>query len=283
MADFPYFPFYPADWISSPRIMCSTLVQQGAYIRLLCICWLSGDCSLPDNDELLCKLGTCSEQDIAFVRQVFTKHPTKEGALTNERLHKEWEKVTRISDARSKAGVKSGKSRRNKCSTNVQQVLNKRRTIASISESESESYSQSEVITQNQSHKEKEILSTSASPRGTGKSVETWNAYAAEYHRRYHVLPVRNQQTNSQLARVVDRLGSQEAPLVAQFYVRLNDPLYVKARHPTNLFLRDCEGIRTQWASGVKATQGEARNAAVVDEVVEQVKRVEALIARRNV
>src|SRR5574343_629551 len=49
MSKLPYFQFYPADWISSPRIMCSTLVQQRAYIRLLFVCWLSGDGSIPDD------------------------------------------------------------------------------------------------------------------------------------------------------------------------------------------------------------------------------------------
>ena len=37
-------------------------------------------------------------------------------------------------------------------------------------------------------------------------------------------------------------------------------PLYVRARHPTNLLLRDATGLRTQWATGIKATKFEMKS-----------------------
>ncbi len=137
MAAFPYFPFYPADWISSPRNMCLTLAQQGAYMRLLCFCWSSGDCSLPGDPERLRALSTLDEHLFTDVQQMFVPHPTKKGFVTNSRLYQEWQKVQNVSEKRSQAGKKSGESRR----THVQHMLNKPRTkheqTANISESDS--------------------------------------------------------------------------------------------------------------------------------------------------
>ncbi|MDH4328549.1 MAG: YdaU family protein [Nitrospira sp.] len=144
MATYPFFPFYPADWISSPRIMCSTLAEQGAYIRLLSVCWLSGTCSIPDDDKKIATLSGLPEQELTFVRSMFTKHPTIEHALTNERLLLEWVKAQRISDSRSQAGKKSGKSRRTSVHHLIEQNKNKNRTLVGISQSQSQS--QSELI-----------------------------------------------------------------------------------------------------------------------------------------
>lgn len=90
-------------------------------------------------------------------------------------------------------------------------------------------------------------------------SRETWDAYAQAYLTRYGVEPVRNRKVNSQLANLVQRLGSQEAPAVAQHYVRHNRSLYVSAKHPVDLLLRDAEGLRTEWATGRTVTDTQAR------------------------
>lgn len=110
-----------------------------------------------------------------------------------------------------------------------------------------------------------------------GKSAETWLAYALAYEGRYHAQPVRNAKVNGMLARLVERLGITEAPQVAAFYVTHNRALYVQARHPTTLLLRDAEGLRTEWATGVKSTQLEAKSAEQKDAVIEQMKRMRAM------
>jgi len=86
---------------------------------------------------------------------------------------------------------------------------------------------------------------------------------------------------NGQLANLVSRLG-QEAPAVASFYLTHNRPIYVSARHAVDLLLRDCEGLRTQWATGIKATHLEARSAEQGDAVLEQIKRVTARIGGKD-
>ena len=38
----PAFQFYPSDYTSSQRVRLLTLEEEGAYINLLCSCWLHG-------------------------------------------------------------------------------------------------------------------------------------------------------------------------------------------------------------------------------------------------
>ena len=75
----------------------------------------------------------------------------------------------------------------------------------------------------------------------------TWNAYAAAYEERYGTAPKRNAKVNGQLAQLVARLGAEEAPRVAAFYVSVNRNLYVSAGHVTDLLLRDAERLHTDW------------------------------------
>lgn len=82
-----------------------------------------------------------------------------------------------------------------------------------------------------------------ALPRGR----TAWNSYSEAYEKRHGVPPVRNKKTNAIMCQLVDRLGAEEAPLVTAFYLSVDTPLYLNARHPPNLLLRDCESLRTQW------------------------------------
>lgn len=111
-----------------------------------------------------------------------------------------------------------------------------------------------------------------------GRTVGTWNAYSAAYRFRYGVDPHRDKKVNGVLSKLVDRLGPETAPHVAAFYVGHNRPFYVSERHPVELLLKDCTGLKTQWQTGVKATTGEAKNAERRDDVMEQVKRVTAMM-----
>ena len=98
-------------------------------------------------------------------------------------------------------------------------------------------------------------------------SSETWEAYAAAYRRRYGADPVRNATVNGQLANFVKRIGQDESPLVAAFYVGHAGRMYVQAMHPLNLLVRDAEKLRTEWATGRIQTETKARN---TDRLAEQ-------------
>lgn len=86
-----------------------------------------------------------------------------------------------------------------------------------------------------------------------GKSSAVWEGYRAAYKEKYGVDPVRNKTVNGQLCRLVDKLGAEEAPLVAAFYLTCTKAVYVSNKHPCMLLLRDAEGLRTEWAMGPTA------------------------------
>jgi hypothetical protein len=115
------------------------------------------------------------------------------------------------------------------------------------------------------------------SKKYAGKSSAVWETYRASFLGRWKVEPIRDKQTNSMLCKLVEKLGDDIASHVAAFYLTHNKPFYVENRHPVNVLLRDCHGLHTQWATGTKATTGELKNAEFKDNVVEQVKRIEAL------
>ena len=107
-----------------------------------------------------------------------------------------------------------------------------------------------------------------------GKSVGSWNAYASAYKDRYGVEPVRNGKVNSQLAKLVDQLGSEDAPKVAAFYLSHNGGLYVSSGHCVDLLLRDCTKLRTEMITGRRITRLEVKNAEHHDALREQADRV---------
>jgi hypothetical protein len=102
---------------------------------------------------------------------------------------------------------------------------------------------------------EKHRKTVEASNEGTGR---TWTYYSVAYEKRYGVAPVRNAKVNSVLKQLVARLGADEAPAVAAFYVTHQGALYVRGKHPVELLLRDAEGLRTEWATGRTVTHTQA-------------------------
>ena len=89
-------------------------------------------------------------------------------------------------------------------------------------------------------------------------SAETWDAYAEAYGARYGAAPVRNATVNGQLANLVARLGAEESPGVAAYFVSHQNMLYVRAMHPVSLLLRDAEKLRTEWATKRQTTNAQA-------------------------
>ncbi|MFA5386775.1 MAG: helix-turn-helix domain-containing protein [Candidatus Paceibacterota bacterium] len=80
---------------------------------------------------------------------------------------------------------------------------------------------------------------------------KTWGEYSAAFERRYGTRPVRNASVNAKVRQFVQRIGYDESPAVAGFYVdRVTDPFVLRKVHDVGLLLSGAEGYRTQWASG---------------------------------
>lgn len=92
-------------------------------------------------------------------------------------------------------------------------------------------------------------------------TADLWEAYSEAYQARYDVPPVRNATVNGQLARVLGRLGGEEAPQVARWYLRSQNARYVASGHAVGLLLQDAEKLRTEWASGRQVTSYAAHQA----------------------
>lgn len=113
----PAFQFYPEQWLSSRRIAIMTAEQEGIYIRLLCYCWDSGDCSIPDDDDQLLAMARIfkggSTNVLPAVKACFMPHPKKPGFLTHERLVKEIEKQTLWREKSARGGKQAQENKRN--------------------------------------------------------------------------------------------------------------------------------------------------------------------------
>lgn len=90
----------------------------------------------------------------------------------------------------------------------------------------------------------------------------TWSAYAVEYRTRYGIDPVRNVKVNSNVKNFVKRIGYDEAPGVAAFYVRnVSEAFVVRGCHALGALLQNAEAYRTQWATGQAMTNTRAQQA----------------------
>lgn len=92
-------------------------------------------------------------------------------------------------------------------------------------------------------------------------SHETWQAYSDAYEHRYKAKPVRNATVNGQITSFIKRIGFDEAPMVAEFYVYHNNSFYVQKMHTVGLLLADAEKLRTEWATKNTMTNTQARQA----------------------
>ena len=99
----PYFPFYPADFLSDLAAQDLTLAQCGAYVILLCHDWLEAGLPLSGSPKV----------DKLFKKYPSLKHffKTKKGKLRNPRLEKERQKRKKFCKSMKTAGVKGAKKR----------------------------------------------------------------------------------------------------------------------------------------------------------------------------
>jgi uncharacterized protein YdaU (DUF1376 family) len=100
---------YPADFEADTSHL--TLEEDGAYNRLLRLCWMTPGCSLPDDPAWIARRMRLSAADfqrvVAPLLDEFFKRA--KGRVLSPRLVREWEKVDETSRRRSEAGKKGGR------------------------------------------------------------------------------------------------------------------------------------------------------------------------------
>lgn len=122
----PCFQFYPSAWLSSRRVLLMTPEEKGAYMQLLCHCWVAG--SIPKDPQACAVLiGKGGSTTLATVVQVmFQPHPNDPSELVHDRLEQERAKQARWREKSAEGGKKSSEMRNTpqKTSTVVQPPLN---------------------------------------------------------------------------------------------------------------------------------------------------------------
>lgn len=103
----PSFQFYPDTWLASQRVTLLTLEEEGAYIRLLGFCWLSG--TIPACPEQCAKLvgKGCSTTVAEKVLKMFTPVANSD-RMIHDRLELERQKQAEWREKSAIGGRKSG-------------------------------------------------------------------------------------------------------------------------------------------------------------------------------
>lgn len=105
----PYFPLFPDDFeADTPHL---TMIEDGAYNRLMRLCWRTPGCSVPDDDAwLFRKLRARSEEEKEAVMAVVDEFFQRvDGRVFSPRLLAEFKKADKTSRKRSDAGRKGGR------------------------------------------------------------------------------------------------------------------------------------------------------------------------------
>jgi len=107
----PYFPMYPSDFEAKTSHL--TIAEDGAYNRLLRICWMTPGCTMPaDEAWIMRRARALTEGDIAAVLAVLSEFFTvSNGRYSNARLMKEWLAANDAHSKRKSAGAKGGKAK----------------------------------------------------------------------------------------------------------------------------------------------------------------------------
>ncbi|WP_102858284.1 YdaU family protein [Phaeobacter inhibens] len=107
----PYFPMFPSDFEAKTSHL--TLAEDGAYNRLLRICWMTPGCTIPaDESWIVRRVRAFTEADREAVRAVLSEFFTVEnGRYSNAKLSRIWLEANEAHEKRKNAGSKGGKAK----------------------------------------------------------------------------------------------------------------------------------------------------------------------------
>ena len=249
----PAFQFYPGDWLRSTDLRSCSVGARGLWIDMICLMhegtpygYLKVGSKDIDKDTLARITGCLPTECEIWLNELIESGVCgkEDGTILCRRMIRD----ERTRNAREKGGA---------LSVNNPNVPKQRIPSDPSLGVSPASASASAIALKPSRTRTKRAPVVKAN--GESKSATVWNAYSTSFFNRYGVEPVRNASVNSQLAKLVDRLGAIEAPSVAAFYVTHNKAFYVGANHSTSILLRDAEGLRKEWATGNQTTETAAR------------------------
>jgi len=105
----PYIPLYVTDYEADTAHL--SLEEDGAYMRLLRLCWRTPGCSVPDEPRWIMRKMRISADDYyrvvePLIDEFFTRGM---GRVFSARLQREEERIKATSKKRSEAGLKGGR------------------------------------------------------------------------------------------------------------------------------------------------------------------------------
>lgn len=107
----PYFPMFPSDFEAKTSHL--TLAEDGAYNRLLRICWMTPGCTLPTDEAwIMRRARAATDADQEAVKAVLAEFFTvKDGRYSNAKLTRIWREANEAHERRKNAGAKGGKAK----------------------------------------------------------------------------------------------------------------------------------------------------------------------------
>ena len=107
----PYFPMYPTDFEAKTSHL--TLAEDGAYNRLLRICWMTPGCSIPDDDAWIMRRLRVDRSTFDDVVKVVIDEffDSEKGRLSNAKLSRIFVETNTAHEKRVSAGSKGGKAK----------------------------------------------------------------------------------------------------------------------------------------------------------------------------
>lgn len=119
MTDFSHLPLFVDDFEAATAHL--TLEEDGAYNRLMRLCWRTPGCSIPDDDRwIMRRMRVDRETYERIVRPIIEEFfTTQRGRVFQKRLKKEHDYVRSVSERRKEAGKKGGQAKARKTNKTV--------------------------------------------------------------------------------------------------------------------------------------------------------------------
>ena len=271
-----WMPLYIADYLADTSRL--TTLNHGAYMLLIMDYWRNG--ALPDDDFVLAQVTRMGADAWSIARVVLVRFFSIEnGAWIHKRIEEEIKKAGVNSQKAHDRAVKAAAARWDKENTpsippsiSEAKLEDMHKVCPSPSPSPSPSPTESTASTPTPKIKpvsgaeksaptQKTEIVESAKPETDLQAAcrETWKSYSDAYFSRYETEPVRNATVNTQVKSFVKRIGVDESPPVAAFFVQSNSQFYVQRGHTFGNLLADAEKLRTEWATGRTMTGTRAR------------------------